>query len=524
LFLEHGAVKLLTDCNPDSIDFQLSCISKDNATCFDPKVTLLSKYDFIVPGMGLKPVYCGTPYANGIKDTFDGAHIAFTACKKMQCPDCSDHWRLQNVFKYSVLIEAFSRYCGSRPCKGNYSISPDQKFTLEDIKNFNRNGKDRLRRQGMFAGIYFFHGFRIIKIVNKIITKLTGDSSSSGHWNYILNEDNIPILNKHLPFKIKSLHDLVYLGPHDHFVGFPGNILVTGDKKGKINIKKEPYEDEETGEEIWELQDVEAVFRYVMYLSSHVTTLNNGSRKSHLKIFNPFGELDKVKLLDLVTPKELHKMQKSVLNLINCRREQKFDIKDGKLVYAVPEEKEKNKFIPIAHFRYSSIIGQENAIKLIKHVNQFCPTNAEYLAEMIKMYNNVMNSRDVPFKFKRLFITPLQCDPENLPGFVKRMDDKNPVKQLFTEGLKAPPETFTFYFNTYLTEKEQQYKDKFKLGIEIDDKGLQKPIFIDPDSEQAVTIEQAVKPAIKKDDPAFIASKEKSFLKLRSESMLHADS
>lgn len=492
----------------------LSCISKENATCFNPQVTLLSKYDFIVPGMGLKPSYCGMPYVNGIRDNYAGVHVAFTACKKMECPDCSDMWRLQGVFKNAVLIEAFARYSGSRPSRGNYSIHPDQEFTLEDIKKFNRNGKDRLLRQDIFAGVYVFHGFRIIKIVKKVIKKLTGDDSSSGQWIYILNEDNISVLNQHLPFKVRSWYDLVYLAPHNHFIGFPGNVLVNGDKKGKITITKEHATID--GKKVWELQNVEAVFKYIMYLSSHVSQLNNGS-KSHLKVFNPFGELYKMKLLDLVSPEELHEIQASVLELINCRRTQKFEIKDGELAYAVTDKEEKMNFIPISYFRYNSSIGKENILKLINSVKESCPENAGYVTYLIEMFNNVLYSRDVPRKFKRLFVAPFECNIADMPDFVRKMDDRNPVKKMFIEGLKAPPDTFTFYFNSYLTEREQQYKDKFKPGTEVVNSRLKKPEFIDPGIDQSVRADQAVKPDIKIDE-AFIAAMEKKILKLKSES------
>lgn len=522
---EHGEIELSSMVETVSsngkmglLSNSLSCISQDYATDFDPNVTVLSKYDFIVPGMGLKPGYCGRPYVNGLFMNGSGAHVSFTHCKKMECPDCSDLWRLQTVFTYTVLIEAFARYCGSRPCKGNYSINPYQEFTLEAIRKFNRNGKDRLKYQGMFAGLYMFHGFRIFKQFKPLLTKLTGGSSSSGHWNYILNEDNIPEINKHLKFKISSWYDLVYLAPHNHFIGFPGNVIITGDKKGNITIKKESAKIE--GVEVWELQNVESVFKYIMYLSSHITQLGNDS-KSHIKTVNPFGELQKMNLLDMVTLEELKEIRVSVLEVVNRNRIQKFEIRDDDLVYAVSEEK-KVDFIPISHFYYRSLEGQENAMKLINYLYGFCPENAHYYGYLIKTYNAVRYCREVPQKFKRLFLTPIECDLEDMPDFVKNLSEGNPVKQMFVEGLQAPPCTFTFYFNSRLSNREHAVKDQFKPGLKIDNKGLEQPEIINPDSGQGVEIEQVIKPDIRI-DAEFIASMERKFIKLSRESYSHAE-
>ncbi|MDR3492462.1 MAG: hypothetical protein P4M12_10580 [Gammaproteobacteria bacterium] len=501
----------------------LSCFSKEsateNSTQFNPQLTVLSKYDFTIPGMGHAPAYCEKPYVNGIADDGSGAHVMFTRCKKMSCPDCYDLWRLQQVFKYTVMLEAYAKHSGMRPCRGSYSINPKQEFTLDDIRKFIRNGKDRLRYQGMDAGVTWFHFLRVDPFKKRVIRKIIGNHGSAGDWNFIRNEDNIEVFNKHCSTKVKTWYDYVCVGPHAHFIAFPGDAIVTGDSKGKIVIKKDHWKKD--GVDIWELKGTEDVFRFVMYLSSHVTQLNNGS-KSRFKPFKPFGALDKVNLLDLVTPDELREIQANVLELINRMRTQKFDIKDGDLVYATDDQKDKVNFIPLSDFRYSSLIGQINAKNLIEYVTRNCPENAAYLAYLIKLYNYVLASKDVPFKFRRLFLTAFECTSEGMPEFVKDMDDRNPVKQMFINGLRDPPDTFTFYFNNYLKDKEQQYKDRFKPATKFSaDNSLDKPDIVSLCTEQRIKDERFVKPDIKIDD-AFIAAIEKKFLKLNSESIKHA--
>jgi hypothetical protein len=247
-----------------------------------------------------------------------------------------------------------------------------------------------------------------------------------------------------------------------------------------------------------------------MYLSSHVSQLDKG-KKVYLNPFNPFGKLDKAKLPDLVSLVELREIQNNVLEIINRRREQKFVIKDGKLAYSVSEDEDKVNFIPLRNFRYMSKEGQENAIKLIKVACELWPENVSYLTYLIRLYNDVLYSRDVPQKFKRLFVNPLDCDIEHLPDFVKNMDDRDPVKQMFIEGLKAPPETIMFYFKSYLTKEQKEHKDRFRSRTRLVTTE-HKPEFLDS-SKQAVEIK------INFNDPAYIASVEKRFKELCSESV-----
>jgi hypothetical protein len=109
-----------------------------------------------------------------------------------------------------------------------------------------------------------------------------------------------------------------------------------------------------------------------------------------------------------------------------------------------------------------------------------------------------------------------------MPDFVKNLSEGNPVKQMFVEGLQAPPCTFTFYFNSRLSNREHAVKDQFKPGLKIDNKGLEQPEIINPDSGQGVEIEQVIKPDIRI-DAEFIASMERKFIKLSRESYSHAE-
>ena len=273
-----------------------------------------------------------------------------------------------------------------------------------------------------------------------------------------------------------------------------------------MNIKKEYFRKDGKGKKIWELQDVEAVFKYNMYLSSHVTQLNNCGKK-HVKINVPFGDLYNKKPLDLVTEGRLQQIQESVLELINKNREQKFAIVNGKLNYAVPEET-KDEVVPISHFRYDALNGREFTKNFIENIRLSNPDNAAYLTYLIETYNDVWASKVIPFTFRRLFITPFDCDVNDMPSFVQWLPD-GLAKRMFTEGLKAPPMTFKFCFNNHLSESELQVKDKFELYCTLN-------------SDKGVKVEQIVKPVIKLDDPAYIASVEKRFKKLCSESVNYA--
>jgi hypothetical protein len=118
------------------------------------------------------------------------------------------------------------------------------------------------------------------------------------------------------------------------------------------------------------------------------------------------------------------------------------------------------------------LVGQENAKTFIHYVRSVCPENADYLTYLIKLYNDIMSSRDIPFTFRRLFISPFDCTGQDMPFFVKQLPEAHPVKCMFTEGLQTPPETFVFYFNNYLSENEESYKDKFNSGYRFDTKGV----------------------------------------------------
>ena len=187
---------MLNLVEPVAIHNSLSCISQDYAGYvssgrFDPKLTVLSKFSLIIPGMGLKPSYCDRPIGSSVKKKTGDMHVTFTRCRLMECPHCSDLWRLQQVFNSTVRQEAYAEYSGTRPCKGNFSVSPDQDFTLDDLRHIRTNGTDRLTRQGVIAGETKLHGLRIKKCFKRTLRRLTGGSSSAAHWSFILKEDSV---------------------------------------------------------------------------------------------------------------------------------------------------------------------------------------------------------------------------------------------------------------------------------------------------------------------------------------------
>ncbi|HZK71715.1 MAG TPA: hypothetical protein VFD03_09425, partial [Clostridia bacterium] len=68
----------------------------------------LFKQNFVIPGKGDKPLFCGHAYVNGFNKDLSGLHSVNTKCGKMSCPSCSQLWALEWIFKIAVMIEAYS--------------------------------------------------------------------------------------------------------------------------------------------------------------------------------------------------------------------------------------------------------------------------------------------------------------------------------------------------------------------------------------------------------------------------------
>lgn len=434
----------------------LSCITKDQATLdnhfisdyvgdipsasvdFATEITL-NRYDFVLPRLGDRPVYCQRRYVHGLASDGSGEKVIYTSCDTMACPSCGQLWMLQRVFETAVHVEAYSRYCGSRPAHGQGSVNYNRSFTLDDLRKIRRNVNNRLKKQGVTAGVNMFHPYRILPDVKTALRSILRSSDSSGFWKFLRddhNEGNIDKINEFLGTDFTSFYDCVVLAPHQHFMCFPGNQLFTGDKN--LLLKKEHFMDGDN--EIWVLRDAESVVRYLSYLISHVGQLEQG-KETYLRPISPFGEMHKLSAEKLVSDEVLLEIKTEILEILNRGRNKPLVLDGDTVSYSIPKEKEEKTFYPMSDFRLTSLEAHENTRAFVSGVRSVCPGNADYIEYLIDQYNALADSSEVPQKFKRLF-----CDPfDELPDFVLSMASYSPVRVMFEKGLRAPPDSFKIY-------------------------------------------------------------------------------
>lgn len=434
----------------------LSCTTKDQATLkynwlsdplggitsssndFAKKITL-NRYDFVLPRKGERPVYCQRPYVPGLASDGSGAKVIYTTCGLMSCPSCGQLWALQRVFETAVHIEAYAKYCGSRPAHGQGSVNYGRSFTLDDIRKIGRKINDRVKKQGVTAGIKLFHPYRILPDVKTALRSIISSSDSSGFWKFLRDDHNIGNIDKIndvLGTDFSSIYDCVSLAPHFHFLCFPGNQKFTGDKD--LVLKKEHFND--GNEDIWVLRDAESVVSYLSYLISHVGQLAP-DKGTFLRPISPFGELHKLSAEKLVSPDVLAEIRLDVLSVMNQGRDKPLVLDGDTVSYDVPKEKEEKTFIPLSDFRLTSLEAHANTRAFVAGVRRICPENANYIEYLIDLYNSICESPDIPQKFKRLFCNPF----DELPDFVLSMASYDPVRIMFEKGLSAPPDTFKLF-------------------------------------------------------------------------------
>lgn len=438
-FVEDATLKIQlhepkTSVSPNGSDFN-----------FSTDITL-NKNDFMIYGKGERPVYCQRPYVHGLAVDGSGEKIIFTTCETMGCPSCGRLWALQQVFKAAVHTEAYARYSGSRPAHGEASIDYDQPFTLDGIRKLRRNVNNRLKKQGVTAGLNLFHAFRIKPDVKDVLRVLLGSSDSMGFWRFLRDDDNISKINDVLGTDYSSYLDCVFLAPHPHFTCFPGDQKFTGDKD--LLLKKNCFHRD--GEKVWTLETSDAVVRYYTYMISHVSQLAYG-KGTRFKPISPFGEMFKKSPEKLVSPEVLQEIRTEILEIMNQGRDKPLVLDDDTVSYSVPEEDEESvDFIPMSEFRLNSIEANERARDFESCVVASHPENLHYVRYLIGLYNMVHDSVFVPQKFKRLFLVPF----EELPGSVALLEPSNQVRMLFEHGLKTPPVTFKLYINGFVSDEQ----------------------------------------------------------------------
>lgn len=436
----------------------LSCITKDQATSYNhllsdeysnkpdtpivfdfEKDITLNVFDFIVRGKGEKPVYCQRPYVQGLAVDGSGAKVIYTTCGTMGCPSCSQLWVFEEIFKTAVHVEAFARYSGSRPARGSGSVSYDRTFTVDQIRKIGRSINNKLKKQGVTAGVKMFHPFRIKDDVKKALRSILSSDDSSGFWKFLRDDHNlgnIDKLNGVLGTDFIDLYNCVVLAPHYHFICFPGNQMFTGNKE--LVLKKEYLSDGDNKN--WTLDSSEAVVRYLTYLISHCGQLNH--KETYLRPISPFGEMHKLSAEKLVSPEVLNEIRLDVLSVMNQGREKLLVLDGDSISFAVPEEKVEKTFIPMSDFRLTSLEAHANASAFVSGVRiGDYSENAAYIDYLIDQYNVICESSEVPQKFKRLFCSPFV----ELPDFVLSMASYSPIRAMFEKGLCAPPDTFKFF-------------------------------------------------------------------------------
>lgn len=432
----------------------LSCITKDYSTSgthvtslddfsngsldFSKDITL-NKYDFMIYGKGERPVYCQRPYVQGLAADGSGAKVIYTSCDTMGCPSCGKLWALQQVFKAAVHIEAYSSYSGLRPSVGEASIRDDRDYTLDDLRKFRRNANNRLKKQGVTAGMNMIHPFRIKSKVKTTLREILKTDDSVHFWKFIRddhNEGNIDKINDVLWTDYTDFYGPVKLSPHLHYICFPGTQKFTGDKD--LVIKKNYFR--EGDKKIWTLRTSTDVVKLLSYLISHTGQLAHG-KGTRFKPISPFGEMFKMSPEKLVPPVVLHEIRLEILAIMNQGRERSLVLDGDTISYGIPEQKEDVPFVPMSDFRLVSLEANENARAFEETVSGLHPENLSYVRYLIALYNYVCECSDVPQKFKRLFLEPF----EELPCFILPLNSKHPVRIMFESGLMSPPESFKLY-------------------------------------------------------------------------------
>lgn len=380
---------------------------------FDPDTTILNKGNWTIPSQGQMPDYCHTKSLSHLHQSGNGAASTFQTCKLLRCPSCYRFKVDSIVFKNTVLLECYSLVTGERPFRYISSMHTNQAndLTLTDVRAFKRNQKDRVRRQGVTAGLQIFHPFRLKKKVQDAIRTLTGEEpSSGGFWKYILDPSNIEKINAYLNAAYKGWRDCVNLSYHVHGLGFPGDQKITGDKK--VVIRKLQKKDGS-----YTLDTVADVARNIRYLITHCGSLVNNDDDSRTRPDVPFGDLHGWKPEEYLTPEELHGMQAAVLDILNENRTKPYTVNaDGELSYlgdeSTSDEKLRDRgYLPLKEFDAYDEITAECRDAWLSSIKD--PDNRAYVEYLLSERSRILDDSTIPQKLRRLFIEDLRNPPDN---------------------------------------------------------------------------------------------------------------
>lgn len=390
---------------------QQASLDREYVEAFEPEKTILNKGNFVVPGQGQQPDYCHNPFLGYVHKSGNSGLEMDMTCKLWRCPSC---YRLKvdsEVFKYAVLLEAYSLVTGDRPFRAVASMSSDQAYnlTLKGFRDFRRNAKDRLKRCGVTAAFKLDHPFRIKKAVQNVIREIMGENiTSGGSWDFILNPASLDIINDHLDTDFKSWRDLVSFSPHVHYLLFPGHQKISGDKDivlAKLQAKDGSYT----------LDSVRDVVKNIRYLVSHCGILVNAG-KSQLAPADVFGDLHNWKPEQYLTPDEIQNIQLHVLDILNENRTKPYTVNsEGDLCYLGDEEEQKSieeqGYLHLKEFIAYDEVSAECVDAWVTSIPS--ADNSNYVSYLISEYSRILKDDTIPPKMRRLFLADLMDPPES---------------------------------------------------------------------------------------------------------------
>lgn len=373
---------------------------------FSKETSVLNKGNFTVPGQGQTPDYCRSPFIGYIHKSGNSAAEIIHTCKLSRCPSCYKIWVDQQVFKYAFYIELFARYCGSRPFRAVSSISDEKMLTLDSLRKIRRTAKNRIKKQGVFAGFSLNHPFRIINEVKTAIRALRPGVGSGGMWSYLLEPGNIPEINEYLgKNKYCTWRDCVKFSPHTHYLLFPGDQKITGN--AEIVITKLITECED-GTKIITLDTVEDIVLHLRYLFTHSEILINAG-KFNSDPAGLFGDLfddgKKPYFMEEFTNSEMMQLQYEILEVINRGRDKPYTLdKSNELIFAQEDENSPTMrdrgYIPMHEYLPHDPVSREALNAWLASIKNH--DNRNYCEYLIALYERLKDVA-IPGKMKRLF-------------------------------------------------------------------------------------------------------------------------
>lgn len=447
-------------------------------SCPDFDFKKCSKYrpskvgDFALPAKGERPSYCGRPFAYAVSKLYNARKDLHSHCNTLTCPKCGILSELQHVFALVVTLWCYSIFSGQYPSWGFASMDFSSGVSVEAIRRFRRNLKDRLERWGVTAGTTIFHPYRIKPEVQRAIRKILGikgnEDTSDAFWNYLRddhNEGHLLILADFMKIEINSIYDCLVLAPHFHFFIFPGNIWVTGkNPKSKKKHKSDEYDifiqrlsHKINGKKHYELRSLLDIYKHVTYLYSHVGQLTD-SRFGNIHIESPFGELFRWRPEKIVsgsgklTFEDLIGVRSEVLALMNEGRNVKLEF-NGELKWE-GSSVDNDDWIPLSELSDYSPEGKKAIHAYLTEAKKTNEEYADYLRMVIARSNlihslKVGGEKLVMKRWRKLWSKPIPI--EELPLFIKVLPPGHIIRAMFLEGLPEPPEGFRV-FNSHQWE------------------------------------------------------------------------